>query len=108
VAYQRRGTLIANKDTRMTQSATTNDKIPLRRQTMSSIKLSDLPETSDLDRNAMAGIAGGMEVHIDKVTSTVETTDGQSGVGPNLLGTLVNIVIDGIRQQSQNQNRRPL
>lgn len=81
---------------------------------MFSIKISDLPETTDLDRNAMAGIAGGMEVHIDKVTSTIDTTDGQSVIGPNLLGTLVNIVIDGIRQQSQtdarqqSQNGRPL
>jgi hypothetical protein len=98
----------------MTQSATTNDKFPLRRQTMFSIKISDLPEITDLDRNVMAGIAGGMDMHIDKVTSTIETTDGQSVISPNVLGTLVNMVIDGIRQQSQNdarqqsQNGRPL
>jgi hypothetical protein len=75
---------------------------------MSNLVINDLSEITDLDRKAIAGIAGGMEVHIDKVTSSVETTDGQSGIGPNLLGALVNIVIDGIRQQSQNQNRRPL
>ena len=81
---------------------------------MFSIKISDLPEITDLDRNVMAGIAGGMDMHIDKVTSTIETTDGQSVISPNVLGTLVNMVIDGIRQQSQNdarqqsQNGRPL
>jgi hypothetical protein len=44
---------------RITQSATTNDKIPLRRLTMSSVKISDLSETIDLDRMAMAEVRGG-------------------------------------------------
>jgi hypothetical protein len=72
---------------------------------MSRLVIKDIGETIVLDRTAMVGIAGGMDVHIDSVSSTVQSTDDHSGVGPGVLGALVNIVIDGIRQQSQKGPR---
>ncbi len=73
---------------------------------MSNIVIKDIIETTVLDQAAMAVIAGGTDVHIDSVSTTVRSADDQSGIGPNLLGALVNIVIDGIRQQSQQPRPR--
>jgi hypothetical protein len=67
---------------------------------MSSITVDDLALTTNLDRVAMRSIAGGMDVRIDDVSSTVRSTDDQSSLSPDLLGRLVTAVIDGISQQS--------
>ena len=73
---------------------------------MSSIAIKDIIETTVLDQAVMAAIAGGTDVHIDSMSTTVRSTDDQSPIGPNLLGALVNTVIDGIRQQSQKPRPR--
>ena len=67
---------------------------------MSSITVDDLAITTNLDRIAMGSIAGGMDVRIGEVSSTVRSTDDQSSLSPELLGRLVTAVIDGISQQS--------
>jgi hypothetical protein len=73
---------------------------------MRSITVKDLDETIDLDQTAMAGIAGGMDVKIENVSSTIRNTDDNFVLSADLLGTLVNRVIDGIRQQSQKGGPR--
>jgi hypothetical protein len=91
---------------RMTQSVRADGLIQLGRRTMSSIAIKDIIETTVLDQAVMAAIAGGTDVHIDSMSTTVRSTDDQSPIGPNLLGALVNTVIDGIRQQSQKPRPR--
>jgi hypothetical protein len=67
---------------------------------MRSIAIKDLDETTDLDQAAMAEIRGGMDVRIESVSSTVRSTDDNSVLSPELLGGIVNAVIDSISQQS--------
>jgi hypothetical protein len=55
---------------------------------MSKLAINDLSESAVLDRAAMAGITGGMDVHIDKYSSAVESTDCQSGVAGAYIRTL--------------------
>ena len=68
---------------------------------MSSLVINDLSESTNLDRTAMADIRGGIDVQIGSVSSNIQTTDDRSGLSPDLLGKLVNMVIDGIRQQNR-------
>lgn len=67
---------------------------------MRSIAIKDLDETTDLDQAAMAEIRGGMDARIESVSSTVRSTDDNSVLSPELLGGIVNAVIDSISQQS--------
>jgi hypothetical protein len=70
---------------------------------MSRITVDDLTITTNLDRVAMRSIAGGMDVRIDEVSPTVRSSDDQSGLPPDLLGTLVTAIINGISEQSRRR-----
>jgi DNA mismatch repair protein MutH len=69
---------------RITRSATTNDKIALRRQTMSNISINDLADTTEIDQPAMASIRGGwFSVTFDQAAlgAAAEVTDTSSRGG---------------------------
>ena len=58
-----------------------------------------------LDDEALAAVAGGMDVKVGEVSSTVRTADGGSLLSPDLLGNLVGAVLGGIRDAADH--RRP-
>lgn len=58
-----------------------------------------------LDDEALAAVAGGMDVKVGEVSSTVRTADGGSLLSPDLLGNLVGAVLGGIRDAADR--RRP-
>ncbi|BDG05678.1 hypothetical protein [Anaeromyxobacter oryzae] len=60
-----------------------------------------------LEDEALAAVAGGMEVRVGEVSSTVRTTDGGSLLSPDLLGNLVGTVLGGIRDAADRGRRRP-
>ncbi len=58
-----------------------------------------------LDDEALAAVAGGMDVQIGEVSSTVRTTDGGSLLSPGVLGSLVGAVLGGIRDAARRPPR---
>ena len=60
-----------------------------------------------LDDEALATVAGGMEVRVGQVSSTVRTADGGSLLSPEVLGNLVGAVLGGIRDAAERARRGP-
>jgi hypothetical protein len=60
-----------------------------------------------LGDEALATVAGGMDVRVGEVSSTVRTTDGGSLLSPGVLGSLVGAVLGGIRDAADRARRRP-
>jgi hypothetical protein len=63
---------------------------------MSSIRIEDIGTATALDRTAMAGLVGGMEVRIEKVSSTAQNADDGTLVDPAVLGAVVSSVINAL------------
>jgi hypothetical protein len=64
---------------------------------MSRIVIEDISQPTTLDGTALAGIVGGMQVQIDKVSTTVQSADDQGTLAPDVLSLLVGVVVRGLR-----------
>ena len=50
-----------------------------------------------LDEKALDGVAGGTDVKIDQMTTTVNSTGGSGGLGSTVMGAIVKDVVKGIK-----------
>lgn len=64
---------------------------------MSRIVIEDVIRTSPLDATALDAIAGGMDVQIDRVNTTVRSADDEGTLAPDVVGLLVGVVLRGLR-----------
>jgi hypothetical protein len=71
---------------------------------MSCVVIGDIEDSRLLDWTEAQRIAGGMDVKIDRITTTVETAD-DGLILPSVFGVIVNSVIEGI---ARSQRRPPM
>jgi len=73
---------------------------------VSSIVIKDIAGPTTLERTAMTGILGGMEVRIESVSSSIQKTDDASTISPGLFGKLVDVVLNELNEL-EARRRRP-
>jgi hypothetical protein len=70
------------------------------------MEIRDLDSVEVLERNAMSSVTGGVDVKIDKVTTTIDSTDGGL-ISPGMFEAILNSVIRGLGEQQQRRARQP-
>ena len=66
---------------------------------MSSIVINDLVERTVLDQTGLTRIAGGMDVKIGQVDSSIRSVDDGSTLSPDVLAAIVKVVVDGLQRR---------
>ena len=65
---------------------------------MSGIVIGDLFEGTELDQALLARIAGGVDVKIERVDSSIQSVDDGSLLSPDLLAAVIKVVVGGMQR----------